>query len=95
MEFLLVRWFGHHVGHYGGWKARHLHHVAFVGADLGPSFGFVDPSHIIQAAHLIPAFAYFKTTNLLKPSKIGRRDIDDDEDWCYYYVGMYVLRLFC
>jgi hypothetical protein len=95
MEFLLVRWFGHHVEHYGGWKARHLHHIAFVDADPGPSFRFVDPSRIIRAGHLIPAFTYFKTTNPMKPSKIGRRDTDNDEDWCYYYVAMYVLCLFC
>jgi len=47
MEFLHVRWFGHHV-HRSGWKARHLHRVAFIDRDCEP-FGFVDPAHVIWA----------------------------------------------
>ena len=46
MQFLHVRWFGHHVRHRSGWKARHLHCVSFIDEDSEP-FGFVDPAHVI------------------------------------------------
>ena len=87
MQFLHVRWFGHHVKHRSGWKARHLHRVAFIDGDSEP-FGFVDPAHVIRAAHLIPAFAFRETKGFLGPSKIARREIDGDEDWHFYYVSM-------
>ena len=87
MQFLHVRWFGHHVNHRSGWKACHLHRVAFIDGDSEP-FGFVDPAHVIRATHLIPAFAFRETEDLLGPSKIARREIDGDEDWRFYYVSM-------
>jgi hypothetical protein len=46
MQFLHVRWFGHHVKHRSGWKSRHLHRVSFIDGDSEP-FGFVDPAHVI------------------------------------------------
>jgi hypothetical protein len=87
LQFLHVRRFGHHVKHRSGWKARHLHCVSFIEGD-SDSFGFVDPSYVIRAAHLIPAFAFRETEDLLGPSKIARREIDGDEDWRFYYVSM-------
>jgi hypothetical protein len=85
MEFLHVRWFGHHIKHRSGWKTRHLHRVSFLASE---PCGFVDPAHVIRAAHLIPAFAFRGTKDLLGPSKIARREIDGDEDWRFYYVSM-------
>jgi hypothetical protein len=87
MQFLHVRWFGHHVKHRSGWKARHLHRVSFIDGDSEP-FGFVDPAHVIRAAHLIPAFAFRETEDLLGRSKIARRETDGDDDWRFYYVSM-------
>jgi hypothetical protein len=86
MQFLHVRWFGHHVKHRSGWKARHLHRVSFIDGNSEP-FGFVDPAYVIRAAHLIPVFAFRETEDLLGPSNIARREIDD-EDWRFYYVSM-------
>ena len=89
MEFLFVRWFGHHVKHRAGWKARHLYQVSFLD-DSSNAFGFVDPAHVIRATHLIPAFAANKTSDLLPfPSRIARRESDGDEDWHYFYVSMW------
>ena len=91
MEFLFVRWFGHHVKRRAGWKACHLYQVSFLDENSN-TFGFVDPVHVIQAVHLIPAFAADKTPDLLPfPSRIARRESDGDEDWCYYYVSMWAL----
>ena len=68
MQFLHVRWFGHHVKHRSGWKAQHLHSVSFIDGDSKP-FGLVDPAHVIRAAHLISAFAFREMEDLLGPSK--------------------------
>jgi len=73
MEFLFVRWFGHHVKRCVGWKARHLYQVSFLDKNSN-AFGFVDPAHVIQAAYLIPAFAADKTSDLLPfPSQIAHQ----------------------
>jgi hypothetical protein len=87
LQFLHVRWFGHHVKHRSGWKARQLHRVSFIDGDSEP-FGFVDPAHVIRAAHLNLAFTFRKTEDLLGPSKITRHETDGDEDWQFYYVSM-------
>jgi hypothetical protein len=88
MEFLFVRWFGHHVKHCAGWKARHLYRVSFLD-EKSSGFGFVDPACVVRAAHLIPAFSAEKTSDLLPfPSCIAHRESDGDEDWHYYYVSM-------
>ncbi|KAF8223514.1 hypothetical protein L208DRAFT_1102319, partial [Tricholoma matsutake] len=41
--------------------------------------------------HLIPAFAYGKTDGLLGPS-IACPLKDNDQDWQYFYVNMFVDR---
>jgi hypothetical protein len=80
IEFLFVRWFGHHVKQRAGWKARHLYQVSFL-AENSDAFGFVDPAHVVRAAHLIPAFAADKTSDLLPlPSQIARRESEGDEN---------------
>jgi len=58
-----------------GGKPAILHRVAFIDRDCEP-FGFVDPAHVIWAAHLILAFAFCETEVLLGPSKIARRETD-------------------
>ena len=87
MQFLHVRWFGHHAKHRSGWKAHHLHCVSFIDGNSEP-FGFVDPSYVIRAAHPIPVFAFCETEGLLDPSNIARCKVDGDEDWRFYYVSM-------
>ena len=54
MEFLFVRWFSLDTedSERGGWKAKKLHQIGFVEGDA--AFGFVDPSDVIRAIHLIP-----------------------------------------
>jgi len=90
MEFMLVRWFGRDMTKLGGWKSQRLHRIGFISADSTP-FGFMDPTRIVRAVHLIPAFAHLETTDLLGPSQIARPyvvDGEDHSDWCYYYVAM-------
>ncbi|THG93150.1 hypothetical protein EW026_g8010 [Hermanssonia centrifuga] len=94
VDFLWVRWFGRDMHVRAGFPARRLHRIGFVSDDEdtnSPSFGFLDPAQVIRGVHLIPAFEYGKTLELLGPS-IVRPSSDDDEDWVYYYVNMFVDR---
>ncbi|KAJ3542003.1 hypothetical protein NM688_g6018 [Phlebia brevispora] len=93
MEFLWVRWFGRDLKAPGGFATRRLHRLGFVDADEPGTFGFLDPSLVICAVHLIPAFHHRCTQDLLGPS-ILRRELekDEQEDWKYYYMDMFVDR---
>ena len=47
-------------------QAYYLDHVCFItDSDNTKSFGFLDPAHVIQAVHLIPALAHGETDELL------------------------------
>lgn len=87
MEFMLVRWFGRDISYRAGWATKRLHRLGFVDADDEGAFGFLDPAEIIRGIHLIPAFHYGQTRDLLGPS-IARHPAEKDMDWMYYYVGM-------
>jgi hypothetical protein len=90
MNFLWVRWYGRNIKHRSGWKAKHLPLVGFIGGDATLPFGFLDPIDVIRGCHLIPAFHHGRTDELLPPS-VARLPADNDEEWLYYYVNMYVL----
>ncbi|KAJ6556218.1 hypothetical protein B0H19DRAFT_1152200, partial [Mycena capillaripes] len=83
MEFVWVRWFGRDMTHPGGWQFKRPHRLGFVDASEPDSgaFGFLDPKEIICAAHLIPAFHYGWTSQLLGPSVARMFDGDNDEDY--------------
>ncbi|KAF9565460.1 hypothetical protein CPC08DRAFT_621472, partial [Agrocybe pediades] len=67
IDVLWVRWFQLDKTHVGGWDARRLHRIAFVPSDSpeDESFGFINPSLVLRAIHLIPAFAHGRTSRLL------------------------------
>lgn len=91
MDFLWVRWYGYDTYARSGFKARRLHQIGFLDSheDKG-AFGFIDPSDVIRAVHLIPAFKLGTTSEFLPPS-IARREDEDDEDYERYYVAMCIL----
>ena len=91
VEFLWVRWFGRDLGYRAGWAAKRLYRVGFMpdSPDGPEAFGFLDPKDVIRGTHLIPAFTYGRTKDLLAPSLV-RQPNENDEDWLYYYVNMYV-----
>ncbi|KAL0572685.1 hypothetical protein V5O48_009275 [Marasmius crinis-equi] len=83
--FLWVRWFGLDPQP----SAKCLPLVGFVD---GPGvFGFLDPSYVLRAAHLIPAFVYGRSDGILGPS-IARQPVERDLDWVRFYVGIFVDR---
>lgn len=88
IDFLWVRWFARHSRSKYGWAARRLPRVGFYPRGDPNAFGFINPDDVIRAVHLIPAFRYGRTTELLPPS-IARHESDNDEDWDWYYVNMY------
>jgi hypothetical protein len=91
MDFLWVRWYGFDTHARSGFKARRLHQIGFLDSheDKG-AFGFIDPSDVVRAVHLIPAFKLGKCSLFLPPS-MARREDEGDEDYVRYYIGMCVL----
>ncbi|KAJ3544504.1 hypothetical protein NMY22_g2759 [Coprinellus aureogranulatus] len=87
LEFLWVRWYDPDIKRKFGWKEKALPRIQF-GAS---TFGFVDPNRIIRAVHLMPDFSSGKTNNHLGPT-IARRPEEHDEDYKFYYVGIFVDR---
>jgi hypothetical protein len=90
MEFVWVCWFGRDLerGYREGWRARRLPRIGFVPHEDPGAFGFLDPALIIRGVHVIPAFAYGQTNNLLPMRSIARLPRDNNEDWAAYYVNM-------
>lgn len=86
IEFLWVRWFGLDPQWRGGHSHYKLDRIGFVPYG-GPDepFGFVNPDSVIRACHLIPAFEFGRTMDLL-PESIFR---PKDGDYINYYVNRY------
>ena len=53
--------------HFGGWKSKRLHQIGFIDGDNPFAFGFLDLAEVICGIHLILAFAYSQTSELLPP----------------------------
>lgn len=91
MDVLFVRWFRRDINYPSGWQEKRLHRLQFFDQeDASDAFGFIDPDLVVRGAHIIPAFGYSQTNDLLGPSQ-ARRHKDDEAhhiDWKYYYVNM-------
>lgn len=90
VDFLWVRWFGRVTEEPFGDTVRRLERVRFVAEDDGsPQFGFVDPSQVVRAVHLIPAFRHGRTEAILQPSYLARvkQTNDISSDWESFYVN--------
>ncbi|KAF8193727.1 hypothetical protein BJ912DRAFT_901526 [Pholiota molesta] len=100
MDFLWVRWYGADPTQQSrsGWKARRLPRIGFVRHEvdeetgLSPSFGFVDPAHVIRGVHLVPAFNHGSTLDDLPPSIHARLPHEGDYDYNFYYINYFVDR---
>lgn len=100
MEFLWVRWFGRESVELGGFKKRRLRRIGFVDCGDPGEFGFLDPSLVIRAVHLIPAFKCGKSDDALpgpsiarsfkkpEPGEEQRWRRSKDVDWNVFYVNM-------
>jgi hypothetical protein len=90
LTLLWVRWMERNATTLMGLNSRYYTRVSFVpwSGTPGSAFDFVDPSHIIRACHLIPAFSLGRTHDLLDPS-VAR---DQEGDWCAFYANRFVDR---
>ena len=94
MELLWVCWLGVEPGYnWGLWEAQ-LPKVGFVPDNDDLAFGFLDPSLVICGCHLIPCFSDGRTAALLRQGASIARCSGEDDDWCSFYVNMYVIFYF-
>ena len=84
LEFLWVRWYRTVDTIHSGWTARKLDRVQFYSMTEDDAFGFVDPSDVLRACHIIPAFARGR---LHLDGKGLSRCAQDSSDWVSYYVN--------
>lgn len=87
MDFLWVHWFGRDLDHEGGFETRRLHRIGLTDKEDTTSYGFLNPSDVLRAVHLIPAFHPNQTS--------VDSELDDSDDATsvqeYYYISMYVI----
>ncbi|KAF8839845.1 hypothetical protein BDN67DRAFT_904778, partial [Paxillus ammoniavirescens] len=87
IHLLWVRWFGTCPGHRSGLKAGWLPKIGFVPCSDTAPFGFLDPTLVIRAAHLIPAFADGRGCHLLPAGRSAGRRRDEEDDWVSFYIN--------
>ncbi|KAJ3804431.1 hypothetical protein F5876DRAFT_53412, partial [Lentinula aff. lateritia] len=89
MEFLWVQWLGTEPDYCPGQKFAKLPKVGFVPEDDEFAFGSLNPSQVIRACHVIPAFVHGKSNDLLATRlPTAARKVGESEDWLNYYVMM-------
>ncbi len=78
-----------------GFKAECLICISFLPDDDPQAFGFIKFNDVLYASHIMPAYVYGQMSDIL-PLSIFRRSNENDMDWAYYYMDMYILwSLFC
>jgi hypothetical protein len=80
MDFLWVHWFGRDPDHSSGFEKHRLHRIGLLDPATPTSFGFLNPSDVLRAVHLIPAFSVGKTPALDSET--------DNAEWEFFYVSM-------
>ncbi|KAK7437003.1 hypothetical protein VKT23_006712 [Stygiomarasmius scandens] len=93
MEFLWVRWFGDEPDYQPSFREAKLPKIGFVPETDPYAFGFLDPSLVIRACHLIPDFQGGRTSSLLG-TRVATAACHPGEvdDWANYYVNIFVDR---
>ena len=81
MDFLQVYWFRQDPDYQGGFDTCRPFCIGLLDQSEPTSFGFINPSDILQGVYLIPAFA---------SGTISRATGDpDNKEWEFYYVLIY------
>ena len=88
LHVLWVRWYERNSDYQDGFSTLRLPQLSFVDESHLHAHGFIDPTTVLRAAHLIPAFDY----DLMDPQPLmgcyATRFLTDD--WNHYYANMYV-----
>ena len=89
MDFLWVHWFGRDLDHEGGFETRRLHRIGLTDAKDSSSYGFLNPSDVLRAVHLIPAFKLSPNQAIQEasdPDSSGDSDVAHIQE--FHYVSM-------
>ena len=92
LQVLWVRWYERDVGYEDGFSALRLPRLSFIDISDSRAHGFINPTAVLRAAHLIPAFEHDLMDPQPLPNCHATRFLTDD--WNYYYANMYVPFLF-
>lgn len=84
IDFLWVRWYEQVDASRTGWSARKLDRLRFTPVSVDGAFGFLDPSAVLRACHIIPVFRHGKRYEGGKGMSFQGRDSDD---WKEYYIS--------
>ena len=87
MDVLWIQWLRVVPGHCWSISKAHLPKIGFI-PDSPGAFGFIDPAVVIQACHVIPAFAEGCTDSLLQHGHSLAWANDDVDNYVAYYVNM-------
>ncbi|KAF9558890.1 hypothetical protein CPC08DRAFT_763641 [Agrocybe pediades] len=88
IEFLFVQWFHLLPGWNYGFNHLRMPLVSFLPETDPNAWGFVDPSMVVRAAHLIPRFMSGSTNILLRHSYLSRGQ--DIVDYKAFFVNWFV-----
>ena len=88
LQVLWVRWFKQDIYHEDGFTALRLLQLSFANALDHGADGLINPTTVLRATHLIPAFEYDSMD--LQPLSNCYATRFLKEDWNHYYVNMYV-----
>ena len=91
MDLLWVCWFGMEPSpYYHGFCHACLLKIGFVESLDKYAFTFLDPTHVVKGAHIIPAFSAGYTSALLPvPRSVACILVPNEEDdWVNFYVNM-------
>ena len=92
LHVLWVRWYERDAQFEDGFSTLHLPRLSFVDASDPNAHGFIDPTAVLRAAHLIPAFNHELMDPQPLPDCHATRFLT--EDWNCYYANVYVFHLF-
>ncbi|OSC98561.1 hypothetical protein PYCCODRAFT_1454293 [Trametes coccinea BRFM310] len=91
LQVLWIRWYNFDETSPWGPESGRLPRVSFAPLDDEP-FGFIAPDQVLRGVHLIPAFAHGLSDSALPGYSIARLEDEEDQDFCYYYIGIFVDR---
>jgi len=88
LQVLWVRWYEKDTSYEDGFQSLRLPRLSFVDRSDVDAHGFINPSTVLRAAHLIPGFHHDLEDPQPLPNCHATRFLADD--WRYYYVNMHV-----
>ena len=75
MDVLFVRWFRLDVNYPCGRSEKRFQRLQFFGQENGDVFGFLDPESVVRGVHIIPAFGYYHSRELLAGGSRDRKSV--------------------